>query len=471
MKTRSLIVIAAMAVALAGVPAFAQDAGGGPDPGLQSLPPDAAPCSAVGIAEGPLSFAATCTVKREVVFEDVVHYSFRVQVGPGEHDLIGLHRVVRERSPWRPARGLEGLFAISGGYLGFEGLYLTSLADPEMPPEHAFPVFLARHDVDVWGIDLGWSLIPPETDDVSFLEHWDIPRDARDVLIGLRIARLSRVATGSGFGRMHVLAASYGYMVGFVAAQIETTLPPGLRQIKGVVASDGYFDCEGCRPYACAMVADLEDLLAAGVYADEGGSIAALMAQLAAAAPDDPSPFAEGFTNHQFLLAYGAMTWLFGPENPHYHLYAGVFDELGMAVDFQYTPFHAVLTMLMHGAPYFPNAVGADWNRQLCGEVDSPLDDRLGDLTIPVFYLASGGGTGDHGLASLDLIGSEDVTSLVVRLLPPEDPYPFMDFGHADLWVADNAEELVWQPILDWLELHWRDEAPMPRVPWSVRRP
>ncbi len=433
---------------------------------LPNLSPDAAPCSQVGIPRHLVFFGESCIVQREVVFEDVVHYSFQVRVGSGEHDRIGLHRVVREQSPWRPARGLDGLFAISGAYFDFEGLYLTSLADPEMPPQHAFPVYLARHGYDVWGIDLGWSLVPAGTEDLAFLEHWDIPRDARDVLTGLRIARQSRRATGSGFGRMHLLAASYGYMVGLVAAQIETTLPSGLRQIKDVVASDGYFDCEGCRPYACAMEAGLEDLLAAGVYADEGGSVYALMGQLAAAVPDDPSPFAEGFTNLQFLLAYDAMTWVFGPENPHYHLFAGVFDETGFAVGFQYTPLHAALTLAMHAAPYFPNAVGADWNRQLCGEVDSPLDDRLGDLTVPVFYIASGGGVGDHGLASLELLGSEDVTSLVVRLLPPEDPYPYMDFGHVDMWVADNAEELVWRPILDWLELHWRDQVPGGR--WEI---
>jgi hypothetical protein len=28
------------------------------------------------------------------------------------------------------------------------------------------------------------------------------------------------------------------------------------------------------------------------------------------------------------------------------------------------------------------------------------------------------------------------------------------DMGHIDLWIADNAPELVWRPILDWIVAH-----------------
>jgi hypothetical protein len=28
------------------------------------------------------------------------------------------------------------------------------------------------------------------------------------------------------------------------------------------------------------------------------------------------------------------------------------------------------------------------------------------------------------------------------------------DYGHWDLWLADNAAKLVWRPILDWLKKH-----------------
>lgn len=40
----------------------------------------------------------------------------------------------------------------------------------------------------------------------------------------------------------------------------------------------------------------------------------------------------------------------------------------------------------------------------------------------------------------------------MVSLLPPGDR--IADFGHADLFQADDAETLVWEPILEWLETH-----------------
>jgi hypothetical protein len=39
-----------------------------------------------------------------------------------------------------------------------------------------------------------------------------------------------------------------------------------------------------------------------------------------------------------------------------------------------------------------------------------------------------------------------------VQFLP--DDRRALDFGHADLFTATNAETLVWKPILDWIVAH-----------------
>jgi hypothetical protein len=44
------------------------------------------------------------------------------------------------------------------------------------------------------------------------------------------------------------------------------------------------------------------------------------------------------------------------------------------------------------------------------------------------------------------------VTSFDVALYPPE--YGVADFGHIDLFTADNAQSLVWLPVLDWINDH-----------------
>jgi len=62
------------------------------------------------------------------------------------------------------------------------------------------------------------------------------------------------------------------------------------------------------------------------------------------------------------------------------------------------------------------------------------------------------GGIGPITPYCLSLLGSEDITELDIGFLP-EDQALF-DYGHIDLWIADNAPEFVWQPILDWVGDH-----------------
>ena len=49
-------------------------------------------------------------INRELVTDGIAHYSFQLRVGPGEFDKIGIHRVVRERRPYKPIRTRKAAF-------------------------------------------------------------------------------------------------------------------------------------------------------------------------------------------------------------------------------------------------------------------------------------------------------------------------------------------------------------------------
>ena len=67
------------------------------------------------------------------------------------------------------------------------------------------------------------------------------------------------------------------------------------------------------------------------------------------------------------------------------------------------------------------------------------------------------GGFGSNGPYTLTLLGSQDVSSLIVSFYPPYQAG--LDFGHVDLFNAQDAENLVWSPIYQWLSHHVEDNG------------
>jgi len=78
-----------------------------------------------------------------------------------------------------------------------------------------------------------------------------------------------------------------------------------------------------------------------------------------------------------------------------------------------------------------------------CGEVDVSFDDHLGEIAVPVLYVGAVAGAGDRGFYTATLTKSKDVNKVIVNR--PR-------FAHADLFLAKDAETLVWKPILDWIK-------------------
>lgn len=389
-------------------------------------------------------------VDRTVLGEDVVHYRFDVVVGPGKYDRIRLHRIVREKHPWQPIHTVTGVLLLPGNSNSVEMIFMEPLISPVPPWDQSVTAFLAKNNIDVWGMDYRWALVPAKTKNFKFMKQWGLERDVDDAKIALSLARLIRGATGQGFGRLHLLGFSYGVFMVYAIGSQETQLPHALRNVKGLVPVDYgmvYATDDSFRAEACAYLASDQARYDAGQYNDDY-TFVKQVGDLARSAPDDPSPFADGFTNYEFALLVGGSA----AHPDDWHFVGVTFDDSGIPIDLQYTDPWLWIDVLGAIPPYTPVLADIDTDKVGCYDVVAPFDDHLGEVSLPILYVGAGGGTGKHGYYTLTLTASTDITKFTVQLHPDDERA--LDFGHADLFTAQNAETLVWQPLLDWLVVH-----------------
>ncbi|MBN2169841.1 MAG: hypothetical protein JW819_00810, partial [Candidatus Krumholzibacteriota bacterium] len=167
-----------------------------------------------GLPEGGGRCTEEVFFQRTPITDDIVHYFFRIRVGWGEHDVVGLHRVVRERHPFRPIRTPEVAFLLHGDIKDFTGMFLPGVSSPGMPDDFGLAVMLAQSDVDVWGLDQGWTLVPAGVTDFGFMVDWGMDRNVRDLDLGIRVARLARLFSGNGNHKVNLLGYSSGAVTG-----------------------------------------------------------------------------------------------------------------------------------------------------------------------------------------------------------------------------------------------------------------
>lgn len=399
-------------------------------------PPDVAPLA-----------TAISQVDRTEIVPGLAHYTFDVTVGAGEHDLFRLHRVVRERAPWVPERHLRGLFLVHGDGWGFDASFLGNLAAPGADPLHTPATYLADAGLDVWGLDFRWALVPAGTGDLSFMADWSFATARADLDLALLAAREVRAVTGSGFGKIDLLGYSRGGQVAYAQLGAESQRPPGLRHVRRFVSVEHTFktDDEAVRQSACASYDAIEGLIAGGQYASDY-SILALLGDLALEAPDEPSPFFPILSNADLAEWIGADPA--GGAIPHLHSVGGVVDPATLVTELSYSASESWFSFLSQAASYQPLAVSLDGAAIACDELDTPYDDHLAEVTVPIFYLGVAGGYGALGTYTPTLTGSSDVTSLIVS----EAATPALDWGHNDVVLAEDADLLAWDAIVDFVE-------------------
>ena len=432
-------VIAVCVCVLAVTPAWAQNSGGLPG------------------KEHTLAKAAYERAERVVLLEDaakgdVVHYRFDLPVGPGPYDVIRIHRVVKEVSSRRPAKKMEGILLLPGLPQQFEPIFLPEAA-PSVPAElGSVALFLASNDVDVWGMDYGWTFIPYPTSEFGFLRGWGIDKDAAHTQVAMSIARYLRVNSEQGNGPIHLLGFSYGGFLLYAAAGQDTQRPGNLRNVKGIIPVDGtsFKAVPGstAQTNACNNAKAALASLDSGVYHTDS-SAATISGITALSDPEGMSPLsgtASGtfpafpsytFTNFQAALVPYIRSKFLG----------GSYTVSPPAVSPFFTDGLRFITLLATAPAYAPNQWTYDNTASRCASDAFPVafDDHLNEVDVPILYIARQ----ETGFYTTTLTRSPDVTKAVVN--PTLDPNLY---GHADFFLANNAASAIWQPILDWIRAH-----------------
>ncbi len=387
--------------------------------------------------------------ERTPITGDIVHYSVHVPVGPGQYDVIGIHRVVRERRPYVPIHTRKAVFLQHGACKDFTGMFLPGQYSEHMADDFGMAVYLAEQDVDVWGIDQAWNLVPAGVD-LSFMADWGFQRQIDDLETGMAVARWTRAVTGNGLRPMILLGYSFGAQIGYGLLNEETQMPRGRRQVEGFIPVDFAMKTDSEAFLACAAywLDYYTGQLAAGIYGESSGMRE--ISYLAQTDPDGDSPIFGGLTNWEAMLFLGAGQ-VFG-EDLTFHYLAGVWDEEDeFWSGFQFVTIDQWLDFMETAAPAEPNLMYLDQARFMLGDM-TPWDDYFAEIIVPVFYIAANGGGGTYFSYNQTLIGSTDKTELIVTTNPPEGV--LFDFAHIDMFIGYNAPTLVWQPILEWIEAH-----------------
>jgi len=388
--------------------------------------------------------------ERTVISGDVVHYSVIVRTGNGRYDRIGLHRVVRETQPYVPIRTDKALFMLHGDLKRFETMFIPGQFSPTLPNDFGIAVYLAQNDVDVWGIDQGWNLVPAEETDFSFFADWGVQKEVDHLDTGLKIARLSRQVTGNGRDKMLLLGYSSGAITGYALLNQEAQTPPARRQVKGFIAADAGVRSDDPDWLALwpELLSGYESIYNAGQYQDP--LIFRDVAFLARWYADDPSPYIPEFTNLQTALYFGGgLIFSTTTVTTYAHYHAPILDQSGLPEGFQFITVEQWLDFLDNSAAYEPMLFEVEYARVFAG-LASPYVTHLSDITVPVFDLGAAGGAAPYTTATLSYLGSTDITQLYVSTggeLAEE-------YGHIDIFTANNAPGLVWVPVLEWIQDH-----------------
>ncbi|WP_374261874.1 hypothetical protein [Corallococcus sp. RDP092CA] len=453
-RTMSLWAMLVLFVALRATPGDAHEATLQVDPWVRSL-----------VSAG----LAASSAKREALGGGLAHYTWRVRVGQGRYDAVTVHRVVRESYPWVPARTRRAVFMVHGDLWGFVPAFLTHTRVTTTPESRSLAAFLASEDVDVWGLDLRWVNVPQAETDFAFMADWTLGTHVQDVGTGLALADgVRRLSGNGGKDRMFLLGWSRGATIGYAYLDAESQRPRGQRRVDGFVPVDMVLrfapDAVDQRQWACDRYVALqtardEGRTEGGLLGPAPGMPVRELGRLADEAPNDPSSMpvklAGGAppTNRQAAIIAagdtGALLDPLKPLTPGYHLAGSVTDIAGRPTRTAFTPEPTLFDYFQQAAPYQSLNEVVETEAQLCG-LDVPYDDHLKDVKVPVLYVGAAGGVGSYGEYSTRLLGSTDVTRLIVRSRP--EAQRALDVGHADLFLARDARVRVWRPILQWME-------------------
>jgi hypothetical protein len=409
---------------------------------------DEARARAVFARSAAAAAGAAVDVERRPLGDGIAEYSMTLTLGPAAADQLRLHRVVRERAPWRPFATRHALVALHGDFSTFDSNFVGDGS--------GLAVFLAGRGLDVWGIDRRWTLVRAGTTELTGLRTQGFAAAVADTELALAVATQMRAAEDDcDAAPLALVGFSRGGQLAYATALQETTLPAELRQVGALAILDIHYRIapadETLRLAACKSYQDNLARLNGGTLAADD-SIFDDLGRLALAAPAGPSPVRPGLTNAQALERVAGQTYLFEALRPNYHLNAVTLAD-GVPTGFVYAPYAGVASWFAAAPPFQSQAEVTDGDAIWCGAgAPQPIAGELASITTPLLYIGAAGGVGAGGLYTTTLVGSDDVTTRVVRRLPPGQESA--DFGHGDLLFSPDAAALAWGVLADWLHHH-----------------
>lgn len=409
--------------------------------------------------------AATLLEVQQLTADSVYHFVYSVPVGPGPYDVIRVHRVVKVEPGDNGAEAAiedieaeDAVFMIHGSGGLFEGNFLAGEYPSAESDDQSPAVVLARRNIDVWGIDLAWSLVPFGTQDFAFMADWGMQRQVDEVLAGLDVARDIR-GKGMGIrGQLHLLGYSLGGPIGYAVLNADVGSACSTRRVKGYISMENGFALSdpAVVQRGCAEAAERDLQIADGIYQFTQNLAGSAIGTLAQVNPAGPSPFAPGLTNAQLALVVLALPGGGPPPvaiRPSYHFFAGVFDPAtGLPVDLVHVTPALGFEFLQGLSGFPPLRLLSDLAHGFCGDIDVAYDDHLGQVTVPALYVGADGGHGAIGESGIMQLGSTDVSVQIVDLAPPGQE--LFDYGHVDLAFGRDAAVLAWHSIADWIRDH-----------------
>ncbi len=296
-----------------------------------------------------------------------------------------------------------------------------------------FAGFLAHRHIDVWGYSPRATGLPPnvcETTDCSPMADWGLSTITRDVEHIRSMITVNRPCERPAIG---------GFSLGGIAALAVINANPSAYE--GAVIIDGLsFSTDPVvNAYNAPFCLGYEALLASGQTFDgqtNGGLFAAT--GLAQSAPDAPSPFIPGFTNHQTLV-YFLSVHQDAPNQPHpdYVLAAG--DPF--ADTFSFLDENRLYANVAQGFNAgFPNKEIRDVVCGLAG-LDASFADNLGAFEGRALMISSGRGFGLFNGELRDQLANAEVTEVLHE-----------GMGHVDPMLSPDHRRLVEKKVLRFLK-------------------
>jgi pimeloyl-ACP methyl ester carboxylesterase len=292
--------------------------------------------------------------------------------------------------------------------------------------------------------------VPYGHPDLSVMKGWGIAQDARHTEIALLIARWIRAISGQDVGPINLLGFSYGGFLAYAVANEDTQQPGILKNVKGIISVDGTAlkaaPGSAAQTSACNALSAIKANLAKGVYVTDSSS----SMKSGRAALDFPQALSEasGAEIAPYFPAFPAYTFtnfqIIPVNNIRSRFLGGEYAVSPAAVSLFYTNPDRFVSLAANTPPYVPYQWQYDSNASRCDNPTDPVtfDDHLGNITVPILSISRQ----EANAYVTTRTGSIDVTKVIVN-----DTLDPKLYGHADFFMADNAAEFVWRPILNWM--------------------